>query len=212
MHVRSFYFHGAAHQFSHQGFVPKLTDHLLARILGRQYDPEPPTFTDDERDKVYIHGNRLRERYTMSVYYTSYDLRRQADKINTRNRPYVMALSRGDSFHPYTYARVLGIYQVRVLHPGLAEPTNMDVLWVRWLEVDRGHRAGWKAKRLYRVKFVPSNEEGAFGFLDPADVIRGTHLIPGFNHGHVMDLLMSGRISKWDYVPPNNWSHHYVNQ
>ena len=94
----------------HQGIIPKLLDHLLARILHQQYNPEPPHFTDDDRDKVYIHGNRLEQRYTMSVYYTTYDLRRQVDKINMRGRPYVMALSCSDPSHPYLYARVLGIF------------------------------------------------------------------------------------------------------
>lgn len=136
-------------------------DHLLARILHRQYDPEPPHFADDERDKVFVYGNRLQQRYTMTVYYTTYDLRRQGDKINMRNRPYVMALSRdSDATHPYTYAQVLGIFRVKVLHPSLTELTDVDTLWVRWLEIDQKHRAGWKAKRLYRVQFVPRPRRG----------------------------------------------------
>ena len=192
-----------------QNFVPKLTDHLLARILGQQYDPEPPQFTNSECDQVFIHGNRLQQRYTMTVYYTSYDLQRQADKINMRSRPYVMALSHGDPTHPYLYARVLGIYRIKVLHPNLTELTTMNVLWVRWLEVDQKYRAGWKAKRLHRVQFVPSHEEGAFGFLDPVDVIRGVHLIPAFKNAHIVN---SHGASKWDYAPESNWKQYYVNQ
>ena len=195
----------------HQGIIPKLLDHLLARILHQQYNPEPPHFTDDDRDKVYIHGNRLEQRYTMSVYYTTYDLRRQVDKINMRGRPYVMALSRSDPSHPYLYARVLGIFRVKVLHPSLETLMSMDILWVRWLEIDQKHRAGWKAKRLYRVQFVPCHEDGAFGFLDPADVIRGVHLIPGFNNGYIVHSP-EDPISKWDYAPSNNWQNYYVNQ
>lgn len=135
-------FCGRSNQLAHQDFIPKLMDHLLAHILHRQYDPEPPTFMDDDRDKVFIAGNRLQQRHTMSVYYTTYDLRRGVDKINTRGRPYVIALSHGDHSHPYVYARVLGIYRVKVLHPTMTELTDMDVLWVRWLEVDQKHRAG----------------------------------------------------------------------
>ena len=195
----------------HQDFVRKLLDHVLACILHRQYDSEPPHFTDDEQDKVYIHGNRLEQRYTMSVYYTTYDLRRQVDKINMRGRPYVMALSHGDPSHPYLYARVLGIFRVKVLHPSLETLTNIDVLWVRWFEIDQTHRAGWKAKRLYRVKFVPCDKDGAFGFLDPMDVIHGVHLIPGFNNGYIVHSP-EDLISKWDYGPANNWQNYYVNQ
>ena len=147
----------------------------------------------------------------MTIYYTTYDLLRQGDKINMRSRPYVMALSHGDPTHPYVYAQVLGIYRVTVLHPSLAELTNMDILWVHWFELDRKHRAGWKAKRLYRIQFVPSHEEGAFGFLDPADVIPGVHLIPGFNNGYIVDSL-EDLISKWVYASPDNWKNYYVNQ
>ena len=147
----------------------------------------------------------------MSVYYTTYDLRRGVDKINTRGRPYVMALSGGDSSHPYVYARILGIYRVKVLHSAMTELTDMDVLWVRWLKIDQKHRAGWKAKRLYRVQFAPNDNEGAFGFLDPEDVVRGAHLIPGFNHGYAEDSP-EGYVSKWDCAPADNWRYYYVNQ
>lgn len=195
----------------HQDFIPKLKDHLLARILGRQYDPDPPVFTDRDRNQVHIAGKRLEQRYTMTVYHTTYDLRRSSDKINLKGRPYVMALSHGDPSHPYVYARVLGIYRVKVLHPTMATPTSMDLLWVRWFEIDKTHRAGWKAKRLYRVQFVPSHEDGAFGFLDPDDVIRGAHLIPCFAKGLFIALLATLG-SKWDYAPKANWKHYYINQ
>ena len=106
-------------------------------------------FTDRDRNKVHIAGKHLERRYMMTVYHTTYDLRRGSDKINLKGRPYVMALSHGDPSHPYVYAQVLGIYRVKVLHPTMATPTSMDLLWVRWFEIDQTHQAGWKAKRLY---------------------------------------------------------------
>lgn len=199
------------HSSVHQDFVPSLKHHLLARILHCQYDPEHPTFVDHELNEVLIVGKRLEQRFTMTVHYTTYDLRRGADKINMKGRPYVMALSHDDPSHPYVYARVLGIYQIKVLHPTMTAPTSMDVLWVHWLQIDRAHQAGWKAKRLYRVQFVPSLEDDAFGFLDPDDVIRGAHLIPCFAKGLVIRLLKA-LVSKWDYVPNANWQHYYINQ
>jgi len=195
----------------HQDFIPNLKDHLLARILCRQHDQEHPVFTDRERNEVHIVGKRLEQRFTMTVYHTTYDLRRGADKINMKGRPYVFALSRDNPSHPYVYARVLGIYRVKVLHPTMAAPTNMDVLWVRWFQLDHAHRAGWKAKRLYRVQFVPSLEEGAFGFLDPDNVIRGSHLIPCFDKGLVADPPVAS-ISRWDYPANGNWYYYYINQ
>jgi len=205
----SWFLHAVAHCLP-QDFIPNLKDHLLARILHCQYEEEPPTFTENDRSKVFISGDRLEQRYTMTVNYTTYDLRRGQDKINMKGRPYVMALSR-DPFHPYVYARVLAIHRVKVLHHSMAHPTEMDVLWVRWLAVDKKRKAGWKAKRLYKVRFIPNLDEGAFGFLDPNDIIRGVHLIPGFDDGLIEDDLNEAE-SEWDYEPARNWCSYYVNQ
>ena len=60
------------------------------------------------------------------------------------------------------------------------------------------------------MQFVPSPEEGAFGFLDPNDVIRGTHLIPCFNKGIIVNPLPPA--SRWDYPSNANWQNYYINQ
>lgn len=128
----------------------KLKDHLLARVLNKQYDAEPPTFTTKDRGELYIAEDRLEQRYSMSVYHTTHDLRRGKDRVNMRNRSHIMTLSQ-DGTHPYAYAQVLGIYGLDVLHgPTMSDEVRMNVLWVRWFKIDETHRAGWKAKRLYR--------------------------------------------------------------
>ena len=135
----------------------------------------------------------------MTVNYTTYDLRQEQDRLNMKGRPYVMALSQ-DPFHPYVYARILAIYRVKVLHNTMTHPTDMDVLWVHWFTIDRKHKAGWKAKRLYKVRFIPNLDKDAFGFLNPNDIICGVHLIPGFNEGLIEDSPDTAK-SKWDYKP-----------
>ena len=40
-----------------------------------------------------------------------------------------------------------------------------------------------------RVGFLDAEQPGAFGFLDPAVVIWGVHMIPGFAYGTCTDLL-----------------------
>ena len=146
----------------------------------------------------------------MNVYYTTYDLRRGKDRVNMRNRSHIMTLSQDDD-HPYAYAQVLGIFKVDVLH-GLTmlDEVRMDVMWVRWFKIDETHRAGWKAKRLYRLKFIPPLEDGAFGFLDPDDVVRGSHLIPGFILGHRKPSLTTPA-SEWD-PKESDWEAYYINQ
>ena len=123
-----------------------------------------------------------------------------------------MALSR-DPLHPYIYAHVLAIYRVKALHHSMVHPTDMDVLWVHWFRIDKKHKASWKAKRLYRIEFIPNTEDGAFGFLDPDDIIRGVHLIPGFNQDLiVVEDNSEAPKGKWDYAPAQNWCSYYVNQ
>ena len=147
----------------------------------------------------------------MSVYYTTYDLRRGKDRVNMKNRTNIMTLSQ-DGIHPYAYAQVLGIYRVDVLHgPTMSDEARKDVLWVRWFKIDETHRAGWKAKRLYRLKFVPALEDDAFGFLDPDDIIRGSHLIAGFNLGP-RSRSPSDPASVWDPEKESDWKTYYVNQ
>jgi len=147
----------------------------------------------------------------MNIFYTTYDLRRGKDRVNMRNRSHVMTLSQ-DGTHPYAYACVLGIFRLDALHgPTMSNETRMDVLWVRWFKIDETHRAGWKSKRLYRIKPVPALDDDAFGFIDPEDIVRGSHLIPGFKLGRRTHSL-SNPASAWDPDVESDWETYYVNQ
>jgi hypothetical protein len=118
--------------------------------------------------------------------YTTYDLRREQDSINPRTHADIMVLAHEEdaSWHPYWYARVLGIFHMMVEHVGpnsrRTESKQMDFLLVRWFGRHPGVASGWAAKRLPRVGFLSAGDSGAFGFLDPQEVIRGVHLIPAF--------------------------------
>jgi hypothetical protein len=70
---------------------------------------------------------------------------------------------------------------------------------------------GWKVKRLERVGFIPIDDPGAFGFLDPQQVIRGIHLIPAFNYGH-MDTLLPPSIARPTHNNNEDWTFFYVNR
>jgi hypothetical protein len=90
------------------------------------------------------------------------------------------------SRHQYIYARVLGIYHVNIVYtgPGMLDyrARRMEFLWVRWFSNidDEPVQSGWARAQLDRLEFPAMNEEEAFGFVDPAHVLRGTHLIPNF--------------------------------
>lgn len=94
--------------------------------------------------------------------------------------------------HPFWYARVIGIYHVDVrdLSNPLGNPyQRMDILFVRWMGINPDWMSGWDARRLDQIGFLPQDNEGAFGFLDPLKVLRGCHLIPAFAIGTTTQLL-----------------------
>lgn len=141
-------------------------------------------------------GDRLYRHNVVRINYTSYDVRRCQDSLNAHSHADFMVKSHEETernSHPYWYGRIITAFHAEVCHTGpdsvSHQPQHMEFLWVRWYGRDMESRAGWKAKRLHRVGFVPSDEPYAFGFLNPKEVIRGVHLIPAFEHGQTSELL-----------------------
>ncbi|KAF8146033.1 hypothetical protein K438DRAFT_529438 [Mycena galopus ATCC 62051] len=175
-------------------FVPKLKDHLLGRLLKRNFDGDThEEFTPSDRASVRIVGNKIYATGTLRVNYTTYDVQRDQDTLNPRTSSFVMVRSpeTEPGSHPYWYCQILGIFHANVIHVSATDYTTqaMDFLWVRWMGVEPGYRAGIQRARLPKVGFVPESDPYAFGFLDPAHVIRGSHLIPDFSRGRTNDLL-----------------------
>jgi hypothetical protein len=87
----------------------------------------------------------------------------------------------------------------------------MEFLWVRWLGVVPACSFGRKQAKLPKVGFVPDSDKFAFGFLDPALVIRGCHLLPSFVDGKTTELLATkgpteARMNK----EGDDWTYFYV--
>lgn len=168
---------------------------LLIPPLGQttQATSVPSTnFVFFKSDRIYAH--RL-----IRFNYTTYDVRRAQDVVNPRtSHCNVMLLRRpaGDSMedattpHPFLYARVIGIYHGNIIYtgPGMVNysPTRFDFLWVRWYQniPIEGPLDQQSPYRLDQLKFPPMASEGAFGFVNPADVLRSCHIIPAFNRGN----------------------------
>lgn len=153
------------------------------------------------------------------VNFTTYDLRREQDSLNPRTHADVMVLSHEDdesNSHPYWYARIIGAFHALVYYrdpggnPSSYDPVHVDFAWVRWFGRDLGHRAGWKAKRLHRLGFIPSEDPGAFGFIDPKHIVRGVHLIPAFAFGHTSEYL-SPSIIRHPSDNDEDWTYFYLN-
>ena len=154
-------------------------------------------------------------------------MRRARDSINPRTHPDIMVLSGEDrgnlDLHPYWYARVLGIYHAEVRHDRPNAVSSdiqvLEFLWVRWFGQDADYNAGSTGHHLYRVGFVPDDPidlndptqvSGAFGFIDPAEVIRGIHLIPAFAYGKT-DGLLGPSIARPLQDNDHDWQYFYVN-
>ena len=197
----------------------KLKGHLLNRLLERDFDgDDPQTFTEDELNSVRIANNQMYLVKTLSVKYTTYDVRRDRDTINPGNHNFVMVRSSedGPDVHPYWYAQVLGVYHafVSATHPAThyRSVQRMEFLWVRWLGVEPRYRSGSQCAHLPMVGFVEDSDELAFGFLDPSLVIRGSHLIPRFAFGRTNALMSyNGLTAARAPGCTNDWTNFYVN-
>lgn len=189
---------------------------------------ENPIFIDDdipgEAEQIFFKNNRLYRHRIFRINYTTYDIRRSQDVINphTSHRDIMVIRddsgdlesgeSKGvDSSDRFLYARVLGVYHANVVYTGLGsqdyKPRRMDFLWVRWFQP--AVPGGWNSRKLECIKFYPVKHEHAFGFLDPADVIRACHIIPRTAMGrlHVVDQGFSGLAKDKD-----DWQYYYVNR
>jgi len=201
-----------------QNFIPDLKNHLLGRIRGTSYQGDEHQFTPEDRRSVHFTKNRIYHHKTVRFNYTTYDLRRDEDSVNPEKRADVMLLSHEDDTadpHPYWYARVIGISHIFVqirdpITRKFSDPKRFDILHVRWFGRNLSVQSGWKAKRLHRIGFIPASDSDAFGFLDPAQVIRGVHLIPRFAGGRTSEY-MGPSISRKPSEGNEDWVNFYVN-
>lgn len=204
-----------------QDFLLKLKAHLLPRARtdhGVGVETLHPSTADledggeslNQLSYVVLKGNRIFRHYLLRINYTTYDVRRKQDVINTNtDHNDVMLLSRSTE-HPFSYARVLGIFHANVMYlgPGSGDhlARRIEFLWVRWLELAKPAKDGLT---LDTLRFLPMVDPDAFGFVDPADVLRGCHLIPAFEKGHLHpDLTAMSHIAR----DGSDWKEYYVNR
>lgn len=168
-------------------------------------------------DHVLLRGDRIYEHHVFRVNYTTYDVRRNQDTFNPRSNrcDLMMLLSPGDADEPvqhrFCYARVIGAYHANVQYigPGLSDynPRRLDFLHVRWFQWIPPDRQ--RAVELDVLQFVPLDVDDAFGFIDPAEILRGCHLIPAFAKGrpHLDRAVLSPIAKECD-----EWKYYYVNR
>ena len=200
-----------------QDFLPKLKDHLLERIL-RDVD-NSSAVSNCSPDAVLLKQDRMYQHQILRTNYTTYDIRHSQDVVNASTLHHnVMVLadqgeSQDEDQHLFRYARVLGVYHINAVYigPGMVDyqPRRMEFLWVRWYQVIETANTGWCNFKLDCVQFPPVAEEGAFGFIDPSDVLRGCHMMPSFARGKVH---LDGRGLSLCAHDSGDWAAYYVNR
>ena len=94
--------------------------------------------------------------------------------------------------NPYWYAHIVGISYTDVYHVGekskTDKPYRMNFLWAHWFGLDGSHHSRWKAQQLHQIGFFNSEEECAFIFLFPNEIIWAVHLILASTHGLIHNL------------------------
>jgi hypothetical protein len=156
---------------------------------------------------------------TIHINFTSYDVLRQQEVLNPNTpRRFIMLPTEitqdSHSDHPFLYAKILGIYHAKVVYRG-SSPRRMEFIHVRWLYYDYEHPGGWDSCRLDRLSYETCHTDedirDSFDFVDPADIVRASHLIPDFGSQTSSDLL-NGLSLASDSQEYGDWAYYYVNR
>ncbi|KAJ7101024.1 hypothetical protein C8R43DRAFT_1048129 [Mycena crocata] len=195
-------------------FRRKLQEHLLARLTHPTGSGDGHEFSDQELNNVHIANDRIYRHKVLRINYTSYDIHRAQDSMNPRTHADIMMLAPEDTAdtHPFSYARILGVFHCDVsqyVHGTMTRAVPISFIWVRRFRLDPSFKGGFKRKRLHRLEFLPDSHADAYGFVDPNEVIRGSHLIPAFAHGPTDPVPYTSLARKGDEF--DDWRYHYVN-
>jgi hypothetical protein len=176
-------------------------------------------------DAVLFKNDCIYKHRLIRINYTTYDVRRDQDVINpgtSHNNIMLLSAQQNEAdpeHHNFIYAHVLGIYHANIIYVGTGmvdyNPRRLDFLWVRWYQqvpfdslpdVTRGKKASCQLKQLC---FPPMATEDALGFVDPADIVRGCHIIPRFSQGrrHADGIGISRCVQDND-----DWNSYYIGQ
>ncbi|KAG6905803.1 hypothetical protein DXG01_000659 [Tephrocybe rancida] len=210
-----------------QDFYSKLKVHLLPRLKAHLKIPTDSNTSADLRphdeERLFYKNDAIYQHNVLRINYTTYDIRRLQDVVNPCTDHRDIMLLRQPMIpgkHEYKYGRIIGIYHVNAIYHGplqqdLNKSHRIDFVWVRWFDLvdgyDRPVSEGWSGEflGLDQLTFPSIGSETAFGFLDPADILRSCHIAPRFGsmQRHSDGIGLSG-IAQDKY----DWSSYYVNR
>lgn len=98
----------------------------------------------------------------------------------------------GPNAHPFWYAEVLGTFFFTINYTGTK--SIMEVLWIHWFGIVPGHHWEFKYAQLPKIRFILSETDTTFRFIDPALVIWSLYLeVVTLTHCYVMAHLLPDR-------------------
>ncbi|KIM56162.1 hypothetical protein SCLCIDRAFT_29860 [Scleroderma citrinum Foug A] len=200
-------------------FIPKLKCHLLPRILAiHGCTPESSSTSQPMTDQVLFKDSHIFQHKVLHVNYTTYDVHHNQDIFNpgSDHCDLIMLATPGsdeepETQHHFCYARLISVYHANIhfIGPGSKDylPRQLDFIHVWWFELVPPTSVKNRT-RLDMLQFVPMNDVNTFDFVDPADILRGCHLIPAFARGRSHpDHINFSPITK----DSNDWKYYYMN-
>ncbi|KAJ3768540.1 hypothetical protein FB446DRAFT_602199, partial [Lentinula raphanica] len=91
---------------------------------------------------------------------------------------------------------------------------RFDFLYVRWFGLAREQdQYGIHAKRMPSLGFIDAQAQDpeAFGFVDPSDVLRACHIVPGFAHEKTTQFLPGSSLARQESDKIEDYFRYYVN-
>jgi hypothetical protein len=68
-------------------------------------------------------------------------------------------------------------------------------LWVQWFQYFGGRPVVWKDHHLDCVRFAPMASEGVFGFVDPRDMLWGSHIMPDLQKEKFIQIALLSHLA-----------------
>ncbi|KAI0824462.1 hypothetical protein BC628DRAFT_1411049 [Trametes gibbosa] len=185
-------------QLRNWDFIPLLRVHLLTRMLYLSTCVNnDDTFSDKQLDGIELQNDRIYRHKILRLNYTTYDMRCDQDIIKPGCHPDIMLLSSEiDSKQgPFVYARVLDIFHANWTH----EWHRIDFLWVRWYSICNGNTDLFQSRSLPRLRFVEAHNPSVapFGFVNPANILRSSFILPAFHYGTTNGLLDHSKLARY---------------
>lgn len=178
------------------------------------------TFSDKQLDGIELQNDRIYRHKILRLNYTTYDMRCDQDIIKPGCHPDIMLLSSEiDSKQgPFVYARVLDIFHANVRYrgPGSSQWTHkwhrIDFLWVRWYSICNGNTDLFQSRSLPRLRFVEAHNPSVapFGFVNPANILRSSFILPAFHYGTTNGLLDHSKLARCTSDNDEDYNLYYI--